>query len=48
VGVAAPLPEAAVAGVEEAVPVSLEAVREHAVEAAQRSRNRQGNLVIDL
>jgi hypothetical protein len=46
--VAATPPEATVPGVEEAVPVSLEAAREHAVAAAQRSRNRQGNLVIDL
>jgi hypothetical protein len=47
-GVAATLPAATVAGVEEAIPVSSEAALVHAVAAAQISRNTQGIFVIDL
>jgi hypothetical protein len=48
VGAAATLTAAVVAGVEEAIAVSSEAARVHEVAAAQVSRNRRGNLGIDL
>ena len=48
VGALVSVTEAPGAAVEEAVPASWEAPLVHAAAAAQISRNRQGNFVIDL